>query len=126
MSHTSLIKCPVEGCKFVQMRNQMHHQVLLQLTEMEKHIEMMHNLSGHVQLCENENILMGEGNQPSSSEGCQMTAMKCPHLACNYATVGNFDHEFRNRTPQLPTVFHTIIFSVFLKYFLDTEKYEVS
>ena len=30
------------------------------------------------------------------------------------------------RTPQLPTVFHTTIFSVFLKYFLDTEKYEVS
>ena len=30
------------------------------------------------------------------------------------------------RTPQLPIVFHTNIFSVFLKYFLDTEKYEVS
>ena len=29
-------------------------------------------------------------------------------------------------TPQLPTVFHTTIFSVFLEYFLDTEKYEVS
>ena len=30
------------------------------------------------------------------------------------------------RTPQLPIVFRTNIFSVFLKYFLDTEKYEVS
>ena len=80
----------------MEMQNQMHHQVIIQLTEMEKHIEMMHNLSGHLQTCENDNIQMGEGNQPSSLDACQMTVMRCPHLGCNYVRLGNFDHEFRN------------------------------